>query len=269
MTPVLSATNVRVEFPGRRHGILARRSAPVCALDRVTLDVGAGESVGIVGESGSGKTTLGRLFAGIATPTSGHVLVEGGRASDPAVRGVVQMVFQDPYASLNPRRTVGAQIADALVVRREGKAADRRTRVGELLASVGLDPAVAGRYAASLSGGERQRIAIARALAARPRVLVCDEPVASLDLTVRAAVLELLAELRRSEKLSLVLITHDLGIVAPLTDRVAVLSRGRIVEQGVTADVFAAPADPYTASLLAAVPRVGHRVRPVLPGRAS
>ncbi|MCU1677529.1 MAG: putative transporter ATP-binding protein [Frankiales bacterium] len=264
--PVLTLRAVSHDFGGDR-SVLGRRRPLLCAVDDVTLDVGAGETVAIVGESGSGKSTLGSIAAGLLPPTSGAATVGGFAAGDPRARRIVQVVFQDPFASLNPRRPVGAQIADALVNTREGTAATRRARVAELLASVGLDPSVAGRFPAAFSGGERQRIAIARAIAVRPQLLVCDEPVSSLDVTVRASILELLDGLKTQHGLSILLISHDLAVVEGIADRVGVLYLGSLVELSPTAELFAAARHPYTAALLSAVPRIGQRLqRAVLTG---
>ncbi|MFF4209838.1 dipeptide ABC transporter ATP-binding protein [Streptomyces sp. NPDC001796] len=241
---VVEAVGLRREF-----GRGKRKSA---AVDGVSLTVRRGETLGIVGESGSGKTTLGRMLVGLLEPTAGEVR-RGGTARtgvDPAV----QMVFQDPASSLNPRRSVGESIADPLRARGESDERRIRGRVSELLERVGLDPAQYDRYPHEFSGGQRQRVGIARALAAEPRVIVCDEPVSALDVTTQAQVVALLAELQRELGLALVFIAHDLAVVRQVSDRVAVMRRGRIVEYGGTDEVYESPRDPYTKQLLAAVP---------------
>ncbi|MYR64164.1 dipeptide ABC transporter ATP-binding protein [Streptomyces sp. SID625] len=241
---VLEATGLRREF-GRGRRALA-------AVDGVSLTVRRGETLGIVGESGSGKTTLGRMLVGLLEPTAGEVRFEGrARAGvDPAV----QMVFQDPVSSLNPRRSVGESIADPLRARGERSEERIRERVGGLLERVGLERAQYDRYPHEFSGGQRQRVGIARALAADPRVIVCDEPVSALDVTTQAQVVALLGELQRDLGIALVFVAHDLAVVRRVSDRVAVMRRGRIVEEGPAAEVYDAPRDPYTRQLLAAVP---------------
>ncbi|MBC9711125.1 ABC transporter ATP-binding protein [Streptomyces sp. TRM66268-LWL] len=214
------------------------------AVDGVSVSVRPGETLGVVGESGSGKTTLGRMLVGLLTPDGGSVT----GTSD------VQMVFQDPASALNPRRSIGESIADPLRARGEKDEERIRARVGELLVRVGLDPTLYDRYPHEFSGGQRQRVCIARALAPSPRLIVCDEPVSSLDVTTQAQVLSLLDELRRELGLALVFVAHDLAVVRQVSDRVAVMRRGRVVESGTVAEVYGAPKDPYTKQLLAAVP---------------
>ncbi|MFD4544449.1 dipeptide ABC transporter ATP-binding protein [Streptomyces bauhiniae] len=247
---VLEAESLRREF-GRGRGAFT-------AVDDVSLTLRRGETLGIVGESGSGKTTLGRMLVGLLEPTSGTVRYEGR-----AHRGVdrsVQMVFQDPASSLNPRRTVGDSIADPL--RAKGELDDKavRERVTGLLERVGLEAAHHDRYPHEFSGGQRQRIGIARALAADPRVIVCDEPVSALDVTTQAQVVALLDELRRELGLALVFIAHDLAVVRQVSDRVAVMRRGQVVETGPSDEVYDNPSDPYTRQLLAAVPALDPEV---------
>jgi peptide/nickel transport system ATP-binding protein len=230
------------------------------ALDGVDLRVEAGRSLGIVGESGSGKSTLLRLLLGLDSPTSGTVtyrdqpLDRRDRALLRRLRSDVQIVFQDPRSSLDPRMRVGAIVAEPL--RSLRVPGDHRARVTEVLAAVGLDPDMAGRYPAQFSGGQRQRIAIARALAPSPSVLVADEPVSALDVSVRAQVVELLRTLSVEQGLTLVLVSHDIGIVGQLCADTVVLHHGRVVEQGPTDRVLSAPAEPYTRRLLSAVPRL-------------
>lgn len=247
---VLEAVGLRREF-GRGKGAFA-------AVDGVSLTVRRGETLGIVGESGSGKTTLGRMLVGLLEPTEGEVRHDGHARA--GVRPDVQMVFQDPVSSLNPRRSVGESVADPL--RARGERDDRRVRerVGELLERVGLERAHYDRYPHEFSGGQRQRVGIARALAADPRVIVCDEPVSALDVTTQAQVVALLGELQRELGLALVFIAHDLAVVRQVSDRVAVMRRGRIVESGPADQVYDAPQDPYTQRLLAAVPALDPKV---------
>ncbi|WP_043261264.1 dipeptide ABC transporter ATP-binding protein [Streptomyces sp. e14] len=241
---VLEATGLRREF-GR-----GRRT--LTAVDGVSLTLRRGETVGVVGESGSGKTTLGRMLVGLLEPTAGEVRFEGRarHGVDPAV----QMVFQDPVSSLNPRRSVGESVADPLRARGERDEGRIRRRVTELLERVGLEGAHYDRYPHEFSGGQRQRVGIARALAADPKVIVCDEPVSALDVTTQAQVVALLGELQRELGIALVFVAHDLAVVRQVSDRVAVLHRGRIVEEGPADEVYGAPRDPYTRQLLAAVP---------------
>ena len=231
------------------------------ALAGVSMDLQEGETLGILGESGCGKSTLARTLVQLERATSGTVELDGvelTRLSARAMRGhrrQIQMVFQDPYSALNPRHRVGDVLATVLDLHglASGRAA-RRSRVGELLETVGLDPALAGRYPHELSGGQRQRIGIARALAVEPRVVVLDEPVSALDVSVRAGVMNLLSRLRRELGLSYVFITHDVAMARHISDRVAVMYLGRVVEVGPWREVVDAAAHPYTRALGAAVP---------------
>ncbi|MFE2067160.1 dipeptide ABC transporter ATP-binding protein [Streptomyces sp. NPDC059467] len=241
---VLEATGLRREF--------GRGKRAFAAVDDVSLTVRRGETLGIVGESGSGKTTLGRMLVGLLEPTAGEVRYEGHARV--GVRPAVQMVFQDPVSSLNPRRSVGESIADPLRARGERDEGRIRGRVIELLERVGLEGAHYDRYPHEFSGGQRQRVGIARALAADPRVIVCDEPVSALDVTTQAQVVALLGELQRELGLALVFVAHDLAVVRQVSDRVAVMRRGRIVETGPADEVYDNPRDPYSRQLLAAVP---------------
>lgn len=230
------------------------------ALTGVNVDVHAGDTIGIVGESGSGKSTLARILLGLDHPTSGTVTYNGrvvtpGRPHELRwFRRDVQIVFQDPLSSLDPRMTVADTIAEPLIGLNVPGAHD--DRVTDVLTAVGIDPATRNRYPHEFSGGQQQRIAIARAVAPSPDVLVADEPVSALDVSVRAQILDLLSGLVEQFHLSLVLVSHDLGVIHSLCDRVIVLHRGAVVEQGPTASVFANPVDPYTQRLLAAVPRL-------------
>ncbi|KPI25851.1 Monosaccharide-transporting ATPase [Actinobacteria bacterium OV320] len=245
---VLEARGLRREF--------GRGKRAFAAVDGVSLTVHRGETLGVVGESGSGKTTLGRMLVGLLEPTAGEVRYEGRVSS--GVNPTVQMVFQDPVSSLNPRRSVGESIADPLRARVRGvrgkDEARIRGRVTELLERVGLEAAHYDRYPHEFSGGQRPRVGIARALAADPRVIVCDEPVSALDVTTQAQVVALLGELQRELGLALVFVAHDLAVVRQVSDRVAVMRRGRVVEEGPADEVYESPRDPYTRQLLAAVP---------------
>ncbi|MFE7098741.1 dipeptide ABC transporter ATP-binding protein [Streptomyces erythrochromogenes] len=242
--PVVEAVDLRREF--------GRRGRRVAAVAGVSLSVRAGETLGIVGESGSGKSTLGRMLVGLVEPDSGRVRRDGVPAT--GITDGAQMVFQDPVSSLNPRRSIGESIADPLRAAGERDEAALRARVGELLERVGLEAGHYDRYPHEFSGGQRQRVGIARALAPRPRLIVCDEPVSALDVTTQAQVTALLAELQRESGIALVFIAHDLAVVRQVSDRVAVMRAGEIVEEGPVDEVYGRPAHPYTRRLLAAVP---------------
>ncbi|MEV7674552.1 ABC transporter ATP-binding protein [Streptomyces sp. NPDC088752] len=250
---VLAAEGLRKTYRGR-----GRRT--FTALDDVSLTLAAGETLGIVGESGSGKSTLARVLAHAHPSDGGRILLDGrdvtrpGRAELHAVRRRVQMVFQDPYASLNPRMSVGEIVAEPLRAFGIGAPAERADRVAELLRLVGLDPAAAGRHPRSFSGGQRQRIGIARSLAPEPSVLICDEPVSALDVSVQAQIVGLLTDLQRDLGLALVFIAHDLAVVRQVSHRIAVMHEGRIVETGAADELCERPRDPYTRALLAAAP---------------
>jgi len=243
--------------------IFRNGSRQVAALDGVSVEIGENESVGLVGESGSGKTTLARVLIGLENATSGEIVIDGIDASDWSklsardrrrLRGTVQIVFQDPYSSLNPMRTVGGTLSEAITTH-QPDAKNVSTQVEELLHSVGLPATYAARKPVALSGGERQRVAIARALAVQPRILICDEPVSALDMSVQAQVLNLFKSLRAERGLGYLFITHDLSIVRQITERVYVMHRGKIVESGATDDTLDRPRDPYTIKLLDSVPR--------------
>ncbi|HEY7574613.1 MAG TPA: ABC transporter ATP-binding protein [Thermoanaerobaculia bacterium] len=255
--PLLEAVALTRVYPLRR-GVFGGVVGRVRAVDGVSLAIARGETLGLVGESGSGKSTTARLLLRLEDPASGQIRFDGEDwlalkgAALARKRRDVQMVFQDPATSLNPRMTAGDQIGEPLLVQRLARGPERRRRVAEVLAEVGLPAETERRFPSDLSGGERQRVAIARALATRPKLLVCDEPVSALDVSVAAQVVNLLADLRDRTGLSALFISHDLAIVARVADRVAVMYCGRIVEEGPLADVLGRPLHPYTAALLAA-----------------
>ena len=246
------------------------------AVDGVSFEVQSGETLGIVGESGCGKSTLARTLLRLIKPTAGEIEFDGTDlcALDPralrAMRREMQMIFQDPFASLDPRLKVGAIVAEPLVIHRIGDRASRRKAVVELLATVGLDAAAAERYPHEFSGGQRQRIGIARALALKPKLIIADEPVSALDVSIQSQILNLLVRLKQQFGLSYIFISHDLAVIEHVSDRLAVMYLGRIVETAATEDLFARPSHPYTEALISAVPcpdpqRRGQRV--VLQGR--
>ena len=264
--PLLRVEGLVKEFPLERGVVRRRRLGVVRAVDGIDFDVRQGETFGIVGESGSGKSTTARLIARLLDATAGTVRFEGREITalrGARLRGVrreLQLVFQDPYSSLNPRRTVGASVGEPLQIHRvqPGRAVRERgaraRAVGELLEMVGLSPGYAGRYPHELSGGQRQRVGIARALALAPKLLIADEPVSALDVSIQAQVLNLLRDLQSRLGLTMIFISHDLSVIRHMCDRVAVMHEGRIVELAGGEQLYGAPRDPYTRALLAAVP---------------
>ncbi|GAA1147882.1 ATP-binding cassette domain-containing protein [Ornithinicoccus hortensis] len=260
-TPTISLRGVGRDFH-RARTRLTERPPVVHAVRDVTVDIAPGERFGIVGESGSGKSTLLRMICGLDRPTTGEILVEGTpiHASPPRrlgwLRQRLQLVFQDPMSSLDPRMRVGDIVAEPLVGQRIGTPAERRARVAELLERVGLSADAAKRYPHQFSGGQRQRISVARALAPNPAVLVADEPVSALDVSVRAQVLNLLDEVVDGFDLTLVFVSHDLSVVRHVCDRVAVMRQGEFVEVAPTEQLYVDAQHPYTRQLLAAVPRL-------------
>ncbi len=259
MTPLLQVRGLEKRFPVRG-GLLQRATAWVKAVDDVSFDVARGEVLGLVGESGSGKTTVGRSILRLIEPTGGSVKfgeveVTGLSKVDlRAQRRRMQIVFQDPYASLNPRQRVRELIAEALVIHRIGSRSERRERVATLLEKVGLTADAMERFPHEFSGGQRQRIGIARALAAEPEFIVADEPVSALDVSVQAQVVNLLRDLQRELGLALLFIAHDLAVVRYISDRVAVMYLGRIMEMAPSSVLYARPRHPYTLALLSAAP---------------
>jgi peptide/nickel transport system ATP-binding protein len=256
-TPIVSVRDLVVEYPGRQG--FFRKGEAKRALHGISIDVRPGEVVAVVGGSGSGKTTLGQSIAGLVKPTSGEIRFNGKpiEKSDTAYwdyRLNCQMVFQDPYSSLDPRMTIGQLVAEPLRLVPDMSPAERKARVAEVLTEVGLGDGFAERYPHELSGGQRQRVAIARAIVRRPSFVIADEPVSALDVTVRAQVLELFDELQKKHGFSCLFISHDLGVVEQVADRVIVMQDGRIVEEGPRDDIFDNPRHPYTQKLLAAVP---------------
>jgi oligopeptide/dipeptide ABC transporter ATP-binding protein len=259
MTPLLQVADLSKRFVARRD-VIGRPTATVKAVDGVSFDLAAGETLALVGESGCGKSTVGRLLLRLIEPSGGTIRFDGqdvlstGNAGARRLRRDVQLIFQDPYASLNPRMTVGDILGEPLLLHNVVPPDQRRERVAELLTTVGLRPDYHRRYPHEFSGGQRQRIAIARALAVEPKLIVCDEPVSALDVSIRAQVLNLLRDLQQRLGLAYLFISHDLAVVKHIATRVAVMYLGRIVEMGEAAQVFAEPRHPYTRALLSAIP---------------
>jgi oligopeptide transport system ATP-binding protein len=257
---LLRVRDLHKHFPVRSGVLFERTVDQVKAVDGVSFDIAEGETLGLVGESGSGKSTSGYCILQLLKPTSGSIVFEGseltelGRERMRRMRRELQIVFQDPYSSLDPRMTVGDIVAEPLVVHGIGTKRDRRARVRELLDVVGFNPTYTNRYPHEFSGGQRQRIGIARALALSPKLIVCDEPVSALDVSIQAQILNLLKDLQRDFSLTYLFIAHDLAVVRSMSDRIAVMNRGQLVEIGPAEDVYTNPQDDYTKALLSAVP---------------
>jgi len=268
--PLLALDDVAVHFTVG--GVLTGGVKILKAVDGVTLDVKPGECLGLVGESGCGKSTLALAIMGLVPPTRGRLALEGNDIKTidrMATARTVQMVFQDPYASLNPRQTVRRTLADPLRIHGVTDKAELEGRVADMMAKVGLRPEQADRYPHEFSGGQRQRIGIARALILRPKLVICDEPVSALDVSIRAQIINLLLDLKDEMGLSYIMISHDLGVVEHVSDRVAVMYLGRIVEQGSWREIFEDPRHPYTRALIAAIPDPFHRAAVTAKAKAK
>jgi oligopeptide transport system ATP-binding protein len=279
-TPIISTVNVCRYFSvghGRATpGAPDPRGRPVLkAIDDVSLDIRRGQTLALVGETGSGKTTFGRLLLGLYSPTSGDLRYDGTSivrargAAAKAIRRNIQGVFQDPYSSLNPTMTVGQSLAEVLKVHKVGDRSQRPELVADLLRTVGLSPAQAARRPQAFSGGERQRVGIARALAARPEVVIADEPLSALDVSIQAQVLNLLISLQEERGLTYLFVTHDLDVAKHISQRTAVLYLGRVVEYAPTSEIFTEPLHPYTQALVKAAPKLTTQrktIKPALTG---
>ena len=256
---MVEVRNLKKHFPIRK-GILSRIAGQVQAVDGISFSIAKGEILGLVGESGCGKTTAGRLIVKLLEPTAGEILFEGQNIASVAgsalraLRRNMQIIFQDPYASLNPRMTVGEIIGEPLLIHGIAHGQEIEERVTHLLETVGMEPFYATRYPHEFSGGQRQRIGIARALALNPKLIVCDEPVSALDVSIQAQVINLLEDLQAQFKLTYLFIAHDLSVVKHISNRVAVMYLGKIVETARTQELFRQPLHPYTEALLSAVP---------------
>ncbi len=259
---LLSVRDLKVWFPIKK-GVFGRTVGHVKAVDGVSFDLHRGETLGVVGESGCGKSTTSRAILLLNNPTAGTITVDGRDIRDLkgaeglAYRRKVQVVFQDPQASLNPRHTVLEILTEGMVYHGLCTKEERRAKAAELLTSVGLPDTILDRYPHEFSGGQRQRLCIARAIALKPELLICDEAVSALDLTIRAQVLDLLTDLKKKLGLTLLFITHDLGVVQHVADRIIVMNKGRIVESGTCEEVLSHPKEEYTKRLMAAVPVIG------------
>ena len=266
MTPLLTLTDLRVHFPVRG-GVLLRQTGAVRAVDGVSLEIAPGETLGLVGESGCGKSTLGKAVVRLLKPTSGSIHFAGTditRASQRSLRPLrrdFQMIFQDPAESLDPRMSVRSIIEEPFIIHHLGSRTERQQWVDSLLDRVGLPASAADRYSFEFSGGQRQRIGIARALALKPKLIVCDEPVSALDVSIQSQILNLLVELQKDFGLSYLFIAHDLSVVKHVSDRVAVMYLGKIVELATAEEIYQNPRHAYTKALLSAIPTPDPRVR--------
>jgi oligopeptide transport system ATP-binding protein len=267
--------NLVKEFPAGSEGLFGGRKLTVKAVDGVSIGIASGTTMGLVGESGSGKSTLGRVILRLIEPTSGRIVFDGrdlstlGRGELRQLRREMQIVFQDPYASLNPRMRVGAIIGEGIEIHKLARGREKQERLVELLKMVGLEPDALSRYPHEFSGGQRQRIGIARALAVNPRFLVLDEPVSALDVSIQAQIINLLQDLQDQMKLTYLFIAHDLRVVEHISQRVAIMYLGKIVENGTSEQIYSNPRHPYTRALLSAIPSINpvakqERIR--LPG---
>ncbi len=257
--PILKVENLKQHFP-IFGGIFLRRVATVFALDGVDLEVNKGETVGIVGESGCGKTTLGRTMLRLYDPTEGNIIYNNQDITNLSqkelrpVRRDLQMIFQDPFESLNSRHTIGELLEEPFYIHKIGDAKERRDRVLKLLDRVGLPSAATDRYPHEFSGGQRQRIGIARAIALNPRMVICDEPVSALDVSIQSQILNLLLQLQQEMDLTYVFISHDLAVVKHISDRIAVMYLGKIVEYASASEIISSPLHPYSQALISAIP---------------
>ena len=260
MSEALEVKNLTKTFPVGKKGLFSKPAGFVHAVDGVSLSIKSGETLGIVGESGCGKSTLGRVMTHLLPATTGQVLLNGADVTNAKgeelqnLRRTIQMIFQDPYSSLNPRHTVGRIVGMPLVVQNINPTQGRKKRVQELLELVGLNPEHYNRYPHEFSGGQRQRIGIARSLALEPKIIIADEPVSALDVSIQAQILNLLQDLQKQLNLSYVFIAHDLSVVKHVSDRVAVMYLGKIVEEAGSEELYSKPMHPYTLALLSAVP---------------
>ncbi len=258
--------NIKTYFPVKDANLVSRNKRFVRAVDGVSLKIRPGEIVGIVGESGCGKSTLGRTMVRLLEPTAGKLVFEGvditnfSRREMKPLRRDIQIMFQDPYASLDPRMTVGNIIAEPMDhMKTYSNANERLTRIVELMEECGINKAFINRYPHEFSGGQRQRIGIARALSVNPKFIVCDEPVSALDVSIQSQIINLLVELRKKHNLTMLFISHDLGVVEYISDRVAIMYLGRIVELANTEELFNNPLHPYTKALLASIPKISEK----------
>ncbi|MFW6374702.1 MAG: ABC transporter ATP-binding protein, partial [Thermodesulfobacteriota bacterium] len=265
MTELITVEDLKVHFPIRK-GLFSRTVGQVYAVDGVSLTLNRGETLGVVGESGCGKTTLGMALLRLLEPTAGAVCFQGKQIAEMtpderrALRREMQIIFQDPNSSLNPRMTVHQTLGGPLKVHRIGTSAERKGRVEYLLTKVGLTPHQADRYPHEFSGGQKQRIGIARALALNPKVIIADEPVSALDVSIQAQIINLLTDLQQEFGLSYILIAHDLAVIEHICDRIAVMYLGKIVETAGYREIYHSPQHPYTRALLSAIPRPDPRI---------